>query len=154
MDLVADVEMPDEAQQEDDPLAIEAQQEDDPLAIEAQQEDDPLSIGEDIAQLEHGYAQSGVAVSGDVMSAQIGSGTSIPQEQAPPTAEKGIQTQMPGRGRNKATQTQKRGRDRAVQTKEQGIDRDRAQRRAEEQKIAALQKEVRGLKVRYSCAEE
>ena len=144
--LVADVEMPDEAQDEDDPLA-------DPLVAdvempdEAQQEDDPLAIEEDIAELEHGYAQSGEAVPGDAMSAQIGSGLSIPQPQAPLKVDQGNQTEMPGR--HKATQTkerQKRGRDKAVQTKEELSE--RAQLRAQEQKVAALQKENRSLKVR------
>ena len=109
---------------------------------EAPQEDDPLAIEGDIAEPEHGDAQSAEAVSVG------GSVVNIALAKAPLKAlEKGVQTEMPGR--TKATQTQKRGRDRAVQTKEQGIDRDRAKLRAEEQNIAALQKEVRSLKVRY-----
>ena len=125
------------------------------MVDESQQEDDPLPIEVDIAEPDNSYTQSGDAVVGDAISAQIGSGPNVAQAAQAKVPfnplEKGVQTEVPCR--SKATQTQKRGRDRAVQTKEQGIDCDRAQRRAEEQKIAALQKEVRGLKVRYRNTE-
>ena len=86
--------------------------------LDAQQEDDPPQIEADIPEPEHGVAQSG-----------------IPQMRAP---ERNWATQTERQSRNKAVQT--------VKTKEQVAE--MVQLRAEEQKVAALQQEVRKLKVR------